>query len=131
MPNNVQPANPTVVMPYSLSTAFTEEQRIEALISAYQSGFSTRAALAINPRRFWKLSKALTAAQFTALRTFFYQNSANPFWFYNPRETVPPFTNDPTGASTFGRYAVVFDGDWAESVSYPRMAVGIALREVA
>lgn len=131
MPNHVQPANPTVVLPNSLSSAFQEEQRIEALLNAYQSGFSTRAALAINPRRYWKLTKQLTEAQWTTLRNFYKANLVNPFWFYNPRETAPPFSYDPTGGASAGRYAVVFDGQWTEDILIPRRNAAFGLREVA
>lgn len=131
MPQNVQPANPTTVMPQSLSASFTEEETIESLVNTYMTGFSTRAALAINPRRFWKLSKYLTADQWQTLRNFYEANLANAFWFYNPRETVPPFSYDPSGAATQGRYAVVFDGGWTEEIQLPRMSATFGLREVA
>jgi hypothetical protein len=131
MPQNVQAAAPSVVMPFSLSSAFSEEQRLEALVNLYQNGFATRSPLAINPRRFWKLSKSLTRTQWAALRNFYLSNTATPFWFYNPRETTPPFSWDASGATIQGRYTVVFDGNWAEDSLMVRSAISFGLREVA
>jgi hypothetical protein len=53
-----------------------------------------------------------------------------PFWFYNLRETAPPFKWDPTGQSTTGRYTVVLDGNWSDQFNLGRSAVSLGLREV-
>lgn len=131
MPSNVAPANPTVVMPYGLTLAFTEELRLESLVNVYTDGRSERNALALNPRRFYRNRRPLTPAQFTALRAFYFANPGKPFYFYALRETIPPWTWDASGASPSGRYIVVFDGAWSENVLLGRSDCSFGLREVA
>lgn len=130
MPGNVDAAVPVGVMPFGLCTVFQEELRIEALANTYRDGSSDRAALALNPRRFFKFTRRLTAAQYTQLRSFYQQHLITPFFFYSLRETVPPFTWDATGNNPVGRYIVVFDGSWSDSVLMGRSEVSLGLREV-
>jgi len=118
-------------MPFGLCSAFTEEMRLEALVNSYPDGSSDRAALAQNPRHFFKCTRPVTVAQYTALFNFFNAHRGDPFYFYNLRETVPPFTWDSSGAQTIGRYVVVFDGPWSEEIMLGRSSVSLALREVA
>ena len=132
MPGNIQAAAPTDVMPAGLCASFTEELRIELNVNAYPNGESDRAALALNARHFFRLTRpVITAAQYTALRDFYNSHRIDPFYFYVLRETVPPWTWDPTGGSTVGRYTVVFDGSWSDQVNMGRSAVSVNLREVA
>jgi hypothetical protein len=131
LPSNLQPAQPNGVLPFGLCSAFQEELRIEALTNTYRDGSSDRAALALNPRRFFKFTRRLTAPQYTALRSFYNAHLIDPFYFYNLRETVPPFTWDASGNNTVGRYIVVFDGSWSDSTLMGRSEVSLGLREVA
>jgi hypothetical protein len=132
MPGNVLPANPVDVMPFGLSSAFTEEVRIEAYLNNnYPDGSSDRAALALNPRRFFKFTRPATADAYNQLWAFYLAHLIDPFYFYNLRETVPPFTWDPEGAETVGRYTVVFDGTWSDQMGVARSPVSLGLREVA
>jgi hypothetical protein len=131
MPGNVTPPAPVGVMPFGLCSAFSEEMRIESNVNAYSDGSSDRGALALNARHFFRLTRPVTAAQYTALRSFFQQHPADPFYFYNLRETVPPWTWDPSGNNPSGRYVVVFDGSWSDQVGMGRSSVSLNLREVA
>jgi hypothetical protein len=131
MPNNVIPAEPVDVLPIGLYSAFGEDLRLESLINDYQDGNSQRYALAINARTFFRLTRALTASQWLTLRDFYFAHVGTPFYFYAPRETVPPWTGDPTGADPTGRYTVVFDGAWSEEVRLGRSQAGFGLRVVA
>lgn len=130
MPGNITPAQPTTVMPFVLCRAFQEELRLEANLNNYPDGRSDRAALAINVRHYFKLTTPLFRGDWTLLRTFFYDHQGQAFWFYNLRETVPPWTYDPTGQNPIGRYTVTFDGQWSDTVTMTRAEVQIALREV-
>lgn len=132
MPGNLTPAQPVDVMPYGLCSAFTEELRIEAFVNAtYTDGSSDRAPLVINPRRFFRFTRRVTGGQYTALWNFIRAHLINPFYFYNLRETVPPFTWDATGQNPSGRYAVVLDGNWSDQSAISRSDVSLGLREVA
>lgn len=131
MPGNVAAAVASGVLPYALYSAITEELRLEALVNVYPDGSSDRAALAVNPRHFFKLSLALTPAQWNTFYQFFFNQRGKPFYFYNLRETVPPFTWDATGQNPVGRYLVVFDGPWSEDLQLARSRVSFNLREVA
>ena len=130
MPSNIIHATPTEVLPIGLYSAFTEELRYEVRINEYVGGESERLALSLNPRRFWKLSRGLTPVQWSTLRNFYFGHRGTPFWFYAPRETVPPWHPDPTGAATVGRYTVVFDGSWVEDLRIGRSQGTFGLREV-
>lgn len=131
MPSHVAVANPVGVFPKGLCSAFSEELRIEPLINVYPDGSSDRAALAINPRRWFKLTRPLRSADYSLLFTFYQAHRAQEFYFYNLRETVPMWSYDPTGSATSGRYIVVFDGGWSEENYNPRFQASLALREVA
>jgi hypothetical protein len=132
MPGTITPVSPTEVMPVSLCAAFTEELRIESFANTYQDGSSDRVALALNPRRFFRMTRRVLPADYTTLYTFYKAHLIIPFWFYHLPETVPPFTWDSTGQATSGRYAVVFDGSWSDQVVLgARSQVSLGLREVA
>jgi hypothetical protein len=130
MPGNVAAASPTVVMPAQLARAFSEDLRLEALVNAYPDGSTDRAALANNVRHYFKMTQGLTAAGWQQMYNFFLQQQSAPFYFYNLRETVPPWSWDSTGQSTVGRYTVVFDGQWSDQFTAARTSVQMGLREV-
>jgi hypothetical protein len=130
MPSNIIGATPVDVFPGFLTTAFNEQLRIEANINTYADGSSDRSPLAANPRRFWKLTTPLTASQWNKVRAFYFAHVGTPFFFYALRETIPPWTVDPTGQSTAGRYTVVFDGAYSENIGLGRSNADFGLREV-
>ena len=130
MPGNVAAAVPVGVLPRIVASSYTEELRMEALSNTYPDGASDRLALALNVRHYFHLTEPLRPAAWQALWDFYLQHKGTPFYMYNPRETVPPFSYDATGASTVGRYTVVFDGGWSETTSIARSQIGFSLREV-
>jgi|SRR5262249_43685277 len=130
MPGIITPANPTEVMPFTLCAAFTEQLEYKCFLNTYQDGSSDRIAQADNPRHFFRLTRKLTASQYTTLYNFYQAHLIKPFWFYNLPETVPPFTWDINGNAPDGRYAVVFDGSWSDQVLLGRSQVSLGLREV-
>ncbi|HZF24032.1 MAG TPA: hypothetical protein VE030_11280 [Burkholderiales bacterium] len=131
MPQNLNSANPQGVMPKQLCRSFQEELRLEALLNQYADGSSDRNALAQNVRHFFRLVPGVNGADWAALWQFYIQHQGPAFYFYNLRETVPPFSYDPSGQNTIGRYTVVFDGQWSDTYNVARTDVALQLREVA
>jgi hypothetical protein len=131
MPNPVAPATPVGVLPRILANAFTVEMRYEALVNQYPDGASERVALSLNPRRYFQITRALSTAQRDELWNFYLAHKGIPFYVYVPRETIPPFSYDPTGEDPIGRDTVVFDGSYSETTAIPRVQAGLSLREVA
>jgi len=131
MPQNLNAANPQGVMPKQLCRSFQEDLRLEALLNQYADGSSDRAALAANPRRYFRLVQGMNGTDREAMRQFFIQHQGKAFYFYNLRETVPPFSYDPSGLNPIGRYTVVFDGQWSDTYNLARTDVALQLREVA
>jgi hypothetical protein len=133
MPGSVQNAAPLTVMPASLSRAFIHEREYPALDNEYRNGESQRSVQAGNSRKRWRLTKRLMPAQLAALRDFYEarRGPSEPFYFYDPWETNPKFSYDPTGQATQGRYTVRFEGGWEQSVGLGRCDVSIVLVELA
>ncbi|MCL4854511.1 MAG: hypothetical protein KJZ78_24390 [Bryobacteraceae bacterium] len=133
MPDSVQNAAPATVLPQSLCRAFARMQDYPVLENGYKNGESQRSVQATNSRKRWRLAKRLTPAQLDELRTFYDARSGpvEPFYFYDPYETNPKFTSDPTGAATTGRYTVRFDCDWNQSCGPGRADVQIEMIELA
>jgi hypothetical protein len=133
MPGSVQNAAPATVLPASLSRAFTRTQDYPVLENEHKNGESQRSAQTSNSRKRWRLAKRLTPTQVGELRTFYDARSGpvEPFYFYDPYETNPKFTSDPTGVATTGRYTVRFDCDWNQSCEPGRADVQIELIELA
>jgi hypothetical protein len=130
MPGNIEFATATDVFPAGFYSAFGEELRVEAFSNAYPDGSSDRWPLVEGPRHFFRITRRVTGDDYNTLWTFFKAHLTTPFWFYNPRETTPPFTPDPTGAATDGRYMVVFDGNWSDMFNLGRTEVSLGLREI-
>ena len=129
MPGNVQQANPSTVLPYSLCSAFSETRQLATRLSGpYSDGRDQRAALATTSRKLWRLGKRLTLPEWTALRNFFLarKGSVEPFWFYPVKAE-----HDPTGISSIGRFTVRFEGALSETYSMSRSDVGLRLVEIA
>jgi phage-related protein len=120
-------------MPWSLSTAFVRSQEYPVLENEYRNGESQRSVRASSSRKRWRLSKRLTPAQLQALRDFYEARKGpqEPFYFYDPWETVPKFSYDPAGQATQGRYTVRFDGGWEQSAGIGLIEVSIELVELA
>lgn len=133
MPGSVASASPLVVMPLSLSQSFERESDWHNWTNDYQNGEQQRRTVVTNARRRWRLSKALTTAQLSALRTF-YEARKGPqgvFYFYDGLETSPKWGWDATGVSVVGRYAVRFENEtWAQEMNTPRHSTEIVLVEV-
>lgn len=133
MPGSVQNAAPASVLPHSLSRAFVHEREYPVLDNEYRDGESQRSAQAANSRKRWRVAKRLPPAQLQTLRAFFdaRKGSTEPFYFYDPYETNPKFSHDPTGQAVAGRYVVRFAGEWSQTVSLCRSDVSIEMIEVA
>ena len=133
MPGSVQNAAPLTVLPASLSRAFVHEREYPALDNEYRNGESQRSVQATNSRKRWRLAKRLTPAQLAVLRDFYdaRKGSTEPFYFYDPYETSPKFSHDPTGQAVAGRYTVRFVSEWSQAASLGRTDVTFELVEVA
>jgi phage-related protein len=133
MPGSVQNAAPLTVLPASLSRAFVHEREYPVLDNEYHNGESQRSVQATNSRKRWRLAKRLTPAQVAALRDFYDARNgpAEPFYFYDPYETSPKFSHDPTGQAVAGRYTVRFAGVWQQSRIFNRSDVQVELIELA
>jgi hypothetical protein len=128
MPGSVNPAVSIGTLPHSVSTKFTEEHSVPMNINRYRDNSSQRTSLATGVRKSWKIAKRLDPLNLGLLRTFFYSANGGAFYFYNPAETNPPFTNNPTG--TAGRYLVRFNNDWSQTNDLGRISTAIELVEV-
>lgn len=95
-------------MPGSLCGAFLRERQAPVLENGYPDGSSQRKTLAASSRKRRRLSKRLTPAQLAALRGFYEarKGAHEPFYFYDPYESNPKFSSDPTGQSPDGRYVL-------------------------
>jgi len=133
MPGSVQNASPVAVLPWSLSVAFVRSQEYPVLENEYRNGESHRSVEATNSRKAWRLAKRLTPVQLAALRDFYEarKGPTEPFYFYDPYETSPKFSHDPTGQAIIGRYTVRFDGPWEQALQLGRIDASLALVELA
>jgi hypothetical protein len=133
MPGSVQNAAPATVLPLSLSRAFAHSREYPLIENEYRNGESQRSVQASNSRKRWQLAKRLAPAALQVLREFYEARSGptEPFYFYDPYETNPKFSHDPTGVVTVGRYTVRFNGDWQQSSGLGRSDVQIELLELA
>jgi len=133
MPGSVQNAVPVAVLPQSLSRAFGHAREYIVVDNEYRNGESQRSRLVNTSRKRWRLAKRLTPALLQELRDFYdaRKGPEEPFYFYDPYETVPKFSYDSTGAATQGRYTVRFEGYWEQMAGLSRADVEIALVELA
>jgi phage-related protein len=133
MPGSVENAAPSAVLPWSLSRAFVRSQEYPLIENEYAGGESQRSMLASNSRKRWRLAKRLTPAQLVTLREFYEARGGptEPFYFYDPWETNPKFSYDPTGQATQGRYTVRFEGAWEQSAGLGLIEVTVELVELA
>jgi hypothetical protein len=133
MPGSVQNAAPLTVLPASLARAFVHEREYPVLDNEYRNGESQRSVQATNSRKRWRLVKRLAPPQLAILRDFYEARNGptEPFYFYDPYETNPKFSHDPTGQAAAGRYTVRFACGWNQSVSLWRVDVSLELVELA
>ena len=133
MPGSVPNAAPATVLPQSLSGAFVHTREYPVIDNEYRNGESQRSAQATTSRKRWRLAKRLTPTQLAALRDFYVARGGpiEPFYFYDPYETNPKFSYDPTGVALTGRYTVRFNSPWQQSAGPGRGAVQIELIELA
>lgn len=119
------------MLPRSLSRAFTHSREYAAQVNEYPGGETHRAVQGTSSVKSWQLTKRLTTAEMTALRTFYTarKGGTEAFYFYDPWDAS--FQYDASGAATQGRYKVVFLGDWSQTDSIGRSEVLIGLMEVA
>jgi hypothetical protein len=87
------------VLPQNLCRAFTHSREYPVLENEYKNGESQRSALVTNSRKKWRLAKRLTTAALQTLRDFYdaRKGRTEPFYFYDPYDTVPKFSYDPSG----------------------------------
>ena len=131
MPGPVRSMTPMVVFPETLSRAFQEVQTYTARVCEYHDGSAQQGAMVSAPRHAWRLTKRLPPADLVALRDFVRLHIADTFFFYNPKECVPPYVGDPTGVATAGRYAVRVNSDWSQSCGIALTDAVVELIEVA
>jgi len=133
MPSSVQNAAPTTVLPATLSRAFEHTREFLVSVNEYMDGSSQRGLLANTSRKRWRLAKRLMPVKMAELRAFYEARSGphEAFYFYDPYESNPRFSYDPTGATVQGRYTVRFDGGWSQAMGLARGDVEIQLIEVA
>ena len=133
MPGSVQNAAPATVMPQLLCRAFSQAREYIVLENEYRNGESQRNRLVETSRKRWHTARRLTPTLLEAFRDFYdaRKGPQEPFYFYDPWETNPKFTHDPTGAATIGRYTVRFEGFWEQAVGLGRAEFPITLVELA
>ena len=132
MPGSVQNAAPSTVFPQTLCRAFAHARQYLVIDNEYRNGESQRSVQASNSRKRWRLAKRLAPGQLQALRDFYAarRGLAEAFYYYDPYETSPKFSWDPTGQATVGRYTVRFECPWSQDVGIGRAEVEIELVEV-
>ena len=133
MPGSVQNAAPATVMPQLLCRAFSQAREYIVLENEYRNGESQRNRLVETSRKRWQATLRRTASILQQFRDFYdaRKGPEESFYFYDPWETNPKFSHDPTGAATIGRYTVRFEGPWEQSVGLGRAEFPIVLVELA
>jgi hypothetical protein len=131
MPGNVQSSTANGVMPSGLLSAFSEDFAWRTYENSYPDGASTRGVRVNTSQRRFRLKRALSAAQFTAMMTFLQGQRGRAFYFYHLLETVPINTPDPSGSNPVGRYLVTLESDILYEIQMPRTRMEITLRQVA
>ncbi len=128
MPGSVHTAVPVDVLPFSTCTAFQQVHEYAASSNLYADGSFQCKPLVTAPRRRWKQTRRLIAADLVALRAFVDAHVGKPFYYYDP--VLSGFTYDPTGAQTLGRFTVIIQGGWSQESGLGRSNCTIELAEV-
>jgi hypothetical protein len=131
MPGSVQNAAPSGVFPKVLSRSFVQSREYKVEENRYRNGESQRRVDTATSRKTWQFTGLADADLLDELRAFYLAHIHTPFYFYDPFETSPQFSHDPTGAATVGRYTVVFEGGFVPVIAWPRSEVPFSLIEVA
>lgn len=133
MPGNVANAVSAGVLPQTLCTAFQRAESYPLQSNLYRNGESQRALEGTTPRRRWRITRRLVPDDLATLRSFFEARKGphQAFYFYDPWDTSPKFSYDPSGVDPIGRYLVRFAGGWSDSVSAALSEVSFELIEVA
>ena len=133
MPGSVGIAAPTTVLPWSLCKAFGHSREFLVVDNEYRNGESQRGKLTETSRKTWRTSRRLPVTTLLSFRNFYLARKGplEPFYFYDPWETSPKFSYDPTGAAVIGRYTVRFDGAWEQMAGIGRADVDISLVQLA
>ncbi len=133
MPGSVQNASPSTVMPWSLCKAFGHSREYSVIENEYRNGESQRGLLVQTSRKSWRTSRRLTPTVLALFRSFFddRRGETEAFYFYDPWETDPKFSFDPTGQAVPGRHVVRFDGGWKQMAGMGRADAEIAIVELA
>ena len=133
MPGSVPNAAPTTVLPWSLCKAFNHSREYILLENEYRNGESQRSLLVQTSRKRWSTPRRLTPALLATFRDFYDARKGlhEPFYFYDPWDTNPKFSYDPTGQATTGRYTVRFDGPWDQMAGLGRADVQVNLIQLA
>lgn len=129
MPNSLQLAVVSEVLPYSLCSSFTENRTwLLNKSDPYPDGSLQMKVLVSQPRRSWTLSKKLRFDDYDALKSFYEDRKGGfePFYVYfNKAE------HDPTGESLTGRYTVRFEGNFSSTYDQAFYNTQISLIEIA
>ena len=88
-------------MPQLLCRAFSQAREYIVLENEYRNGESQRSRLVETSRKRWQATLRRTASILQQFRDFYdaRKGPEESFYFYDPWETNPKFTHDPTGAS--------------------------------
>ena len=133
MPGSVANAVPTGVLPWSLCKTFVHSREYTVQVNEYKNGESQRGLVTETSRKSWKTARRLAPARLEEFREFFgdHRGPLEPFYFYDPSETSPKFSYDPTGASVIGRYTVRLDSPWSQVINVARADAPIEITELA
>ncbi len=133
MPGSVQNANPLTVMPWSLCRSFQHSREFAVLVNEYKNGECQRGRLVETSRKRWSTTRSLTAAVLEEFRDFWNarRGPTEPFFVYDPWDTDPKFSYDPTGSETVGRYCVRFDCPWEQTSGLGRLEAPVIIIELA
>ena len=111
MPANVAAAAPTTVLPAHIAQAFERQHVWPVEENEYANGERQSRARTTTPAVSWRLTPHVPEAIQTQLWNFLAARKfVEPFYFYDGTETSPPWTVDPTGSNSVGRYTVVAKG---------------------
>lgn len=133
MPGSVQNAAPTTVLPWSLCKTFVHRREFAVIVNEYKNGEFQRSRQVETSRKSWQTERRLTPAVLAEFRAFYDARigQTDSFYFYEPSETNPKFSYDPTGQALTGRHVVRFEGSWEQMVEIGRADVDIELIELA
>jgi hypothetical protein len=133
MPGSVGNAAPATVLPKILCQQFSWSSEYPCLINEYSNGEFQSGELTTTARHRAHFTGRWTNSIRQALRAFYIARAGatEAFYAYNPWETDPVFTHDPTGADTVGRYTVRFEGPWQDALELGRSGAALELVEVA